>query len=66
MTDDDIIADAISQYPDCKDGHVTVENGLAFPFRFTRVANLWRSYDCYKAGEPPLHIIEGYPGYGDV
>jgi hypothetical protein len=59
MTDSEIIADAIRRHPDCTYGEV--QNGLNPLLPLTRVVNLWRNEECALAGDPPRHVVEGYP-----
>lgn len=61
MTDLEIVADAIGRYPDCSHGEVY--NRMDGFFRLTRVVKLWRNHECYVAGDPPRHTVEGYEGY---
>lgn len=59
MSDEEIIDDAIGMHPECAFGRV--ENGLTAFFQMTRVVLLWRNEDCYLAGDPPRHTVQGYP-----
>ncbi len=61
MSDDEIITDAIEKHPECSHGEVY--NGMSCIFQCTRVVKLWRNTECYLAGDPPRHVVEGYPGY---
>jgi hypothetical protein len=61
MTDEEIKTDALQRYPDCK--YAEVVNGLNFLLGITRVANLYRNEECWAAGDPPKHVVEGYPRY---
>lgn len=58
MTAEDAMADALSRFPDCTYAKWT--DGMAFPFTRTIVVELWRNEDCYQAGDPPRHVVEGY------
>jgi hypothetical protein len=59
MTDDQVIEDAIERHPECTFGIVVP--GLNAALQFTRVARLWRNEECYDAGDPCRHEVEGYP-----
>jgi len=58
-TDDEIVAHAIGLHPDCS--HGVVRNGCTIFLQLTRVVELWRNRECYEAGDPPRHVVEGYP-----
>ena len=59
MTDADIIAEALKRFPDCS--HAEVRPGLTLMMQHTRVVLLWRNEECYVAGDPPRHEVEGFP-----
>lgn len=62
MTPEEAMNDALQKHPDCK--YAEWENGIDFAFRHTIVVNLWRNEECFLAGDPPRHTVEGYPrGY---
>jgi hypothetical protein len=56
---DDAELDALQQHPECK--YAESVNGLAWDFSPTIVVKLWRTAECAAAGDPPRHIVEGYP-----
>lgn len=58
-TDEEIIADAKSQHPEC--GFGLVRPGLNCFFQRTRCVSLWRNEECYLAGDPSRAEVEGYP-----
>ena len=58
MTDAEIIIDAIRKNPDCSFG--IVKDGINAFLQLTRVVLLWRNEECYIAGDPPRHTIQGY------
>lgn len=51
--------DALSKYPECT--HAEWDNGMSAWFEMTIVVSLWRNTECWLAGDPPRHIIGGYP-----
>lgn len=57
-TAEDAIQDALSRYPDCT--YAEWDNGLNGWFQLTYVVKLWRNEDCWAAGDPPRHVVEGY------
>ena len=59
MNDNEIIAHAIGQHPDCTYG--TVRNGLTWNLQLTRVVELWRNEECYLNNDPPKHVVDSYP-----
>lgn len=51
--------DALKEHPDCT--YADWDNGIAPMFAgFTIVVKLWRNEECWAAGDPPKHVIEGY------
>lgn len=50
--------DALQRHPDCKYADWT--NGLDAFMRLTIVVKLWRTEECYLAGDPPRYTVEGY------
>jgi hypothetical protein len=54
---EDAKADALRQHPDCT--YADVVNGLDMLFNTTWVVKLWRNEDCYLAGDPPRHEVNG-------
>lgn len=63
MTDEEIKIDALQQHPECK--YADIQNGMNFLLGITRVANLYRNEECYLEGDPPRHVVEGYPRHGN-
>jgi len=59
MTDQEVIIDAIKKHNDCSFG--VVKDGINAFLQRTRVVQLWRNEECYNAGDPPRHTIQGYP-----
>ena len=57
-TYEEAVADALKRFPDCT--HTECVNGLDFLMRLTYVVNLWRNEECWAAGDPPKHTVEGY------
>jgi len=64
MTNQEIIADAISKHPDCSFGVIYNGVGISFPPRLftTRVVKLWRNEECYLCNDPPKYTVDDYPG----
>ena len=58
MNEGEAMVDALQKNPDCK--YATWESGLDILLRLTIVVNLWRNEECYIAGDPPRHVVEGY------
>ena len=58
MTPEEAMTDAMRKHPDCK--YADWENGMNAMFQMTIVVNLWRNEECFIAGDPPRHTIEGY------
>jgi hypothetical protein len=61
MQDDEIVADALSRYPECNFAQVipSVDDDL----NLVRVALLWPSKECHERDNPPKFRVEGYPAY---
>lgn len=56
-------ADALSKHPECS--YADWDNGINAIFQRTIVVKLWRNEECFLAGDPPRHVVEGYnPDYG--
>ena len=58
MTPEDAMADALSRHPDCT--YAKWYDGLTYVFIRTIVVKLWRNEECFRAGDPPRHVVEGY------
>ncbi len=50
--------DALQKYPEC--AFADVHNGMNAFFQLTWVVHLWRNKECFLAGDPPQHVVEGY------
>ncbi len=58
------IEDALARHPDC--AFADWDNGMTIlPLRVTIVVRLWRNAECWAAGDPPRHVIGGYPSWED-
>lgn len=60
---EEAVSDALAKHPEC--AHAEWDNGLSCDLRFTVVVQLWRNTDCKLAGDPPRHVIEGYPYFAE-
>jgi hypothetical protein len=58
-TEETAMADALAKHPKCS--YADWDNGLTSIFRMSVVVKLWRNKECWAAGDPPRHTIEGYP-----
>ena len=58
MSGRDAVLAALDRHPDCSYGDWY--NGLDCLLRPTYVVKLWRTEECYLAGDPPRYIVEGF------
>ncbi len=58
------MADALAKHPDCT--HADWTPGLDGWYRSTIVVKLWRNEECWIAGDPPRHTVEGYLSGSDL
>ena len=49
---------ALGKHPDCE--YAEAYNGISWNFQMTWVVKLWRTQECYLAGDPPRHTVEGF------
>lgn len=49
---------ALDRHPDCQ--YAEAYNGMSWNFAMTWVVKLWRTEECYLAGDPPRHVEEGF------
>lgn len=59
MRYEEAMADALAKHPDCT--YADWDNGMNGLFQMTIVVKLWRNAECRLAGDPPEHVVEGYP-----
>lgn len=62
MRDEEIIADALQKYPDCK--FVRVISSIEEDLSLARVALMWP--DESMANGPPKYRLNGYPPYDEA
>lgn len=62
MTQSEAKQQALARHPECH--YAEVKNGLSWNWQFTWVVELWRDEKCWAAGDPPRHVVEGFPVNG--
>ena len=59
MSGQDAVQRALGMHPECAYGDFY--NGMSWNFEMTWVVKLWRTEECYLAGDPPRHVVESFP-----